>query len=98
MKSSAGFLGYASHVSIDYMLAAQVSAAAILGAFVGSLMGRRISPNALRGAFGWFVAIMALYMLGKQLPASVTESAFFHTLFVDRWPWWAGGVSVHRTK
>jgi uncharacterized membrane protein YfcA len=94
MKSAAAFVGYASHVAIDYGLALQISAASVVGALVGATLAKRISANALRGAFGWFVAIMGVYMLGSQLPASVLDSALFQAVFVERWPWWIGGAAI----
>lgn len=94
MKSLAGFAGYASHVAIDYALVAQVTAGAVAGAVAGAALGKRLSAEALRGAFGWFVAVMGLYMLGQQLPASITDSAAFRAVFVDRWPWWIGGAAI----
>lgn len=94
MKSLAGFAGYAAHMSIDYGLAAAVTGAAIAGAVLGALAGKKIRPEHLRVGFGWFVVVMGLYMLGKQLPPSVTESAAFHAILVDRWPWWLGGAAI----
>lgn len=94
MKSMAGFAGYAAHVPIDYPLAAAVIGAAIAGAMLGALVGKRVSAAQLRTAFGWFVVVMGLYMIGRQLPASVTSSAAFQAIFVDRWPWYAGGAAI----
>lgn len=94
MKSMAGFAGYAAHVPIDYPLAAAVTGAAIAGAVLGALAGKRVSPAQLRVGFGWFVVVMGLYMLGKQLPLSVTSSEIFHAVLIDRWPWYVGGAAI----
>jgi uncharacterized membrane protein YfcA len=67
LKSMAGFAGYASHVSIDYGLASQVIAAAVVGALVGAAVGRRISPAMLRTGFAWFVLAMSLFVLGPAV-------------------------------
>jgi len=94
LKSAAGFAGYASHVSIDYTLAAYVTGAAVAGAFAGAALGKRLSASTLRVGFGWFVVVMALYMLGRQLPPTVTSADWFHAAFVNRWPWWIGGSAI----
>jgi uncharacterized protein len=67
LKSLAGFLGYVSHVQVDYGLAAVVTGAAIVGSFAGAAAGKRISQEALRRGFAVFVVVMALYLLYKQI-------------------------------
>ena len=39
----------------------------IVGVLVGSLLGRRISGERLRGGFGWFLLTMGIYILSKEL-------------------------------
>ncbi len=94
LKSAAGFAGYASHVQVDYRLAAIVTAAAVAGAFGGAALSRAIPPRALRTAFGWFVGVMAVYVIAKQLPTAVTDASWFQAAFVTRWPWWIGGAAI----
>jgi uncharacterized membrane protein YfcA/uncharacterized membrane protein YedE/YeeE len=94
MKSMAGFAGYAAHVPIDYGLAAAVTGAAIVGALVGAMLGKKVSAETLRTGFGWFVALMGLYMVGRQLRDSVITSDVFRAVFVDRWPWFVGGAAI----
>lgn len=67
LKSAAGFAGHASHVSIDWPLAGTISAAAVLGSFVGARLTSMIPPEALRKGFAVFVVVMALFVLGQQL-------------------------------
>jgi uncharacterized protein len=67
LKSIAGFLGYVSHVEIDYGLAALISGCAIVGSFGGAALGKRLSQEALRKAFAVFVVVMAFYLLYKQV-------------------------------
>ena len=94
MKSTAGFAGYASHVPVNYSIAMIVIGAAIGGAFIGAALSRKVAPAALRTAFGWFVGIMALYVIGRQLPSGVTDADWFRAMFVTRWPWWIGGAAI----
>lgn len=94
MKSMAGFAGYVSHVPIDWALALPVTAAAVIGSFAGAGLGKRVSGQTLRVGFGWFVVVMALYMIGQQLPEGITSSQLFQAVFIERWPWWIGGAAI----
>ena len=87
MNTLAGYVGYASHVAIDYRLVASISTIAIVGSFAGTRLGRRVDPNSLRRAFAGFVAVMAAFILVREadlwldtaktaLPASVSQLAF----------------------
>ncbi|WP_433393254.1 sulfite exporter TauE/SafE family protein [Micromonospora sp. KLBMP9576] len=68
MKSFAGLAGYLSTVSIDWGLAAAVTGAAVLGSLAGGRLAGRVPEAVLRGAFGWFVAVMGVFVLAQQLP------------------------------
>lgn len=68
LKSFAGFAGYASHVDIDWTLAAVVTGAAIVGSVGGARLSLLVSPERLRRGFALFVLVMALFLLFKQLP------------------------------
>jgi len=94
MKSFAGFAGYLGHVSIDWSLAATVSAVAVAGTLVGGLLTSKVPQRALRQLFAWFVVVMAVYLVGRQLPDSVRSAELFQRLFVARWPWWIGGSAL----
>lgn len=71
MKSSAGLAGYLSSVSIDWGLAAAVTAAAVAGSLIGGPLAGRIPPDRLRQAFGWFVLIMAAFVGLQEAPEQV---------------------------
>jgi uncharacterized membrane protein YfcA/uncharacterized membrane protein YedE/YeeE len=94
MKSLAGFAGYAGHVDVDWQLAGLVSSAAIVGSIAGSLLSARIPQQTLKRAFAWFVIAMATFVVFEQLPAGVTGHAVYRALFVERWPFWAGGLAI----
>lgn len=68
MKSFAGLAGYLSSVSINWGLAAAITAAAIIGSFAGGRLAGKIPADILRKAFGWFVVVMGVFVLGQQLP------------------------------
>lgn len=94
LKSGAGLLGYLASTTVDWSLAAGVTAAAVAGSAVGSRLTGRISEDRLRRLFGWFVLGMAVVVLGEQLPATARAS------LLRSWIVWllvavvAGGVAV----
>jgi uncharacterized membrane protein YfcA len=67
LKSFAGFAGHATHVEIDYELAALVSGAAVAGSLVGTALTGHIPATTLRKAFAVFVLIMGGFVLFQQL-------------------------------
>ena len=66
LKSAAGFLGYVSHVSVNYALVGSIAATAIAGSFLGSRLATRIKPAELRRAFAGFVMLMACFILVRE--------------------------------
>jgi uncharacterized membrane protein YfcA len=85
MKSFAGLAGYLSAVSIDWGLAAAVTAAAVVGSLAGGRLAGRIPEAVLRRAFGWFVVVMGVFVLAQQLPAGLRTNPVL---------WIALGVAV----
>jgi uncharacterized protein len=69
LKSGAGLLGYLASTPIDWPLALAVTGAAVAGSLLGGLLTGRIPEARLRRAFGWFVIVMAIFVLGQQLPS-----------------------------
>ncbi len=92
MKSFAGFAGYAlqfgngSFVSlnpeteINWSVTLIVTAGAVIGALIGSHMVGKIHPDKLRKGFGWFVLVMAVFVLSQQIGSAVIEFAQSGTL------------------
>ncbi|WP_067797754.1 sulfite exporter TauE/SafE family protein [Actinomadura formosensis] len=76
MKSVAGLAGYLYSVSLDWPLTLAVTAVAVVGGFAGSRLAGRIDPQRLRDAFGWFVLVMAAFVLTAQAPAGVRHALF----------------------
>jgi uncharacterized membrane protein YfcA len=94
LKSFAGLAGHVGQVTIDWRLAALVASAAVAGSVVGSLLSARIAQDALKRVFAWFVIAMAVFLVAGQVPQTLTGSAIYRTLFVERWPFWAGGLAI----
>lgn len=75
-KSLIGFTGDVAHYEMDWTLLGTVTALAIVGIFVGNRLSRKIDGEKLKKAFGWFVLIMGVYILIKELyfnPVSTAE-------------------------
>lgn len=70
MNSAAGLAGHLSSVTIDWPIAAMVTAAAVLGALLGGPLAGRIPPQTLRRLFGWFVLIMAIMIGAQEAPGA----------------------------
>ncbi|GAA3880480.1 hypothetical protein GCM10023084_36790 [Streptomyces lacrimifluminis] len=85
MKSFAGLAGYLTSVHIDWGFAALVTAIAVVGGLIGGLLAGRIPQDALRKSFGWFVAVMGVFVLGRQISSDLR-----HTLLTSPW----AGASV----
>lgn len=68
MKSFAGLGGYLTSVSLDWGLVAAVTAAAVVGSFVGVRLTSVVPEKALRKGFGYFVLLMGAVVLAQELP------------------------------
>jgi len=67
MKSLIGFLGDLSHTAMDWKLLISVTALAIIGIFIGNGLSRKIDAKKLKKGFGWFVLVMGIYIIIKEL-------------------------------
>jgi uncharacterized membrane protein YfcA len=96
MKSFAGLVGYLSTVHIDWPLATAVTIAAILGSLAGGRLTGRIPEVILRKAFGWFVAVMGVFVLVQQLPADLWTNPILWAAIAGLVVAWVIGVLVRR--
>ena len=68
LKSLIGFTGdLGSGLNVDYTFMLIFSAFAMVGIVLGSMLSKYISNEKLKPIFGWFVLVMGLYILGKEL-------------------------------
>jgi uncharacterized protein len=74
LNSAAGFAGYVSHVRVDPLLVASISACAVIGSGLGLQLARRTDPAALRRGFAVFVLLMAALILVRE-GSAVAETA-----------------------
>lgn len=69
-KSLIGFLGDLSNLSVDWAFLLPFTGLSILGIFAGSYISKFIPGEKLKKAFGWFVLVMGIYIITKEV--------FFH--------------------
>ena len=68
-KSLIGFTGdvMENAAQMDWKLLAAVTLLAIIGIFMGNQLSKKIDGAALKKGFGWFVLVMGLYIIIKEL-------------------------------
>jgi uncharacterized protein len=68
-KSLIGFLGDLSTQTIDWQLLLIFTGLSIIGIFIGSALSKKINEKVLKTGFGWFVLVMGVYIITKELLA-----------------------------
>ncbi len=68
-KSLIGFLGDLSSQTIDWQLLLVFTGLSIVGIFIGSALSKKINEKVLKTGFGWFVLLMGIYIITKELLA-----------------------------
>jgi len=68
-KSLIGFLGDLSNQTIDWQLLLIFTSLSIVGIFIGSALSKKINEKVLKTGFGWFVLVMGIYIITKELLA-----------------------------
>ena len=68
-KSLIGFTGDVSEnaASMDWVLLSIVTGLAIVGIFMGNQLSKKVDGAALKKGFGWFVLVMGIYIIIKEL-------------------------------
>ncbi len=67
LNSLIGFTGDIGHFVIDWKFLIIISLIAIAGVFIGGFLSKKIDGEKLKKAFGWFVLLMGIYILVKEL-------------------------------
>ena len=68
-KSLIGFLGDLSTQTIDWQMLLIFTSLSIVGIFIGSALSKKINEEILKTGFGWFVLVMGIYIITKELLA-----------------------------
>ncbi len=66
-KSLIGFIGDLQNMAIDWPFVLTFTAISILGIFLGMYLSKFISNEKLKKGFGWFVLLMAVYIIFMEL-------------------------------
>lgn len=67
IKSLIGFIGDVQNLQIDWLFLLSFTGLSIAGIFIGGYLSKFIDGNKLKKAFGWFVLLMGIYIIGKEL-------------------------------
>lgn len=67
IKSLIGFTGDLQNLVIDWSFLLIFSLLSVVGIFIGGYLNNWIEGKKLKSAFGWFVIVMAIYILLKEL-------------------------------
>lgn len=67
LNSLIGFTGDLTHIDINWKFLLSITAIAIAGIFIGGAFAKKIESSKLKKAFGWFVLVMGIYIIMKEL-------------------------------
>jgi len=67
IKSLIGFIGDVQNMEIDWIFLLIFSGLSIIGIFIGIYLSKFIDGNKLKKSFGWFVLVMGIYIVYKEL-------------------------------
>lgn len=66
-KSLIGFTGDLGKETMNWSLLLTVTGLAIVGIFIGNKLSGKVSAGSLKKGFGWFVLVMGIYIIVKEL-------------------------------
>jgi uncharacterized membrane protein YfcA len=67
LNSLIGFAGDLGHFSIDWVFLLKITGIAVVGILIGGVIATRINAAYLKKGFGWFVLVMGIYIISKEL-------------------------------
>ena len=67
LNSLIGFTGDIGQYPIDWIFLLKITVIAIAGIFIGSELGKSIPGSKLKKGFGWFVLIMGIWIIMREL-------------------------------
>lgn len=67
LNSLIGFTGDLGHFAINWKFLIIITIIAVAGIFIGGLLAKKIEGYKLKRGFGWFVLIMGIYIILKEL-------------------------------
>lgn len=67
LNSLIGFTGDLGHFTIDWIFLSKITSIAVAGIFIGGFISKKVDGAKLKKGFGWFVLIMGIYIIIKEL-------------------------------
>lgn len=67
VNSSVGLLGDLQHTTLDWNFLIPFTGLSIAGIFLGMYLARFVAPEQLKKGFGWFVLVVAAYIVLKEV-------------------------------
>lgn len=67
LNSLIGFSGDFGHFDMDWIFLLKITLIAIMGIFIGGRWSKKVDSRKLKIGFGWFVLVMGIYILAKEL-------------------------------
>ena len=67
IKSLIGFIGDVQNLEIDWRFLLIFTGLSVIGIFIGVYLNKFIDGKKLKKGFGWFVLLMGIYILWKEL-------------------------------
>ena len=67
LNSLIGFFSSVKNAEIDWKLLSTISSIAIMGIIIGAQLSKKIDGKKLKPAFGWFILVMGIYIIVKEL-------------------------------
>lgn len=67
VKSLIGFIGDVQNLDIDWIFLLVFTSLSIVGIFFGGYLNKYFDGEKLKKGFGWFVLIMGIYIISKEL-------------------------------
>jgi uncharacterized membrane protein YfcA len=67
VNSIVGFLGDIHHTDLSWNFLLPFTGLSIIGIFIGMYLAQFVAPDKLKKGFGWFVLVVAVYMISREL-------------------------------
>ena len=67
LNSLIGFTGDIGHFTMNWMFLIKITIISIAGIFLGGFIGKKIPGEKLKKGFGWFVLVMGVYILTREI-------------------------------
>ncbi|TKC98748.1 TSUP family transporter [Polyangium fumosum] len=71
LQSAAGFAAHLGHQTVDWTLTLLIAGLSVGASLAGARLAHRLSGDALRRGFAWFVLAMAIVLLFEHVPDSL---------------------------